>query len=206
MKILEPQSAILTNAEVLAHFTLNAPRRPPISKNLTPSPDLRDHNTVVKEFHNFVSRLSPHLLTYPSFEPPKPIDDNVNTTQLQSQPTPLDTALRDIIAGLRRFRLTKAEVITIVNLGVGLDTPGASGEKGEGEGTGESMEVDGEGGEDGEADYGALALLDTVIEDREERLTDADVADILKVIRETLGRGKGGEAEGVGEGQAGEGV
>jgi ribosomal protein L29 len=38
-----------------------------------------------------------------------------------------------------------------------------------------------------EEDYGALALLDTVIEEREERLSEDDVAQILTIIRETLG-------------------
>jgi hypothetical protein len=38
-----------------------------------------------------------------------------------------------------------------------------------------------------EEDYGALALLDTVIEEREERLSEDDVAQILAIIRETLG-------------------
>lgn len=92
----------------------------------------------------------------------------------------------------------------IVNLGVGLDTPsGARGDEEEG-GGGEQdgMEVDEvEGGEEGgeeagresgggglsEEDYGALALLDTVIEEREERLSEDDVAQILAIIRETLG-------------------
>ncbi|OJD12007.1 hypothetical protein AJ78_07339 [Emergomyces pasteurianus Ep9510] len=263
VQILEPQSAILTNVEVLAHFSLNPPRRPPNpppnSRNFTPSPDLRDHNTVVKEFHDYVTRLSPHLLSYPSFMPPSTSsedntdtnikndngdgngngNENGNTTPLetqsqpqaqpqsqsqsQSQPTDLDLALREIIRRLRPFQLTKAEVLMIVNLGVGLDSSGEQG-GGEGEdgaaveqGTGDAMEVDGEaggelagaegegegegngekeegggGGIDEEADYGALALLDTVIEDREERLSTEDVGEILKVVRETLGgKGKG---------------
>lgn len=42
--------------------------------------------------------------------------------------------------------------------------------------------------EDGE-DYGALALLDTVIEDREERLSSEDVVAVLAAIRRTLGFG-----------------
>ena len=87
------------------------------------------------------------------------------------------------------------------------------GAEGEGEtqvnGTEEQMDVDGshevngvegaegtaEGGEGegelAEEDYGALALLDTVIEEREERLSNEDVAQILKVIRETLGSKEG---------------
>lgn len=50
---MDPQAATLTNIEVLAFLTENPPRRPPNpppnSRNWVPSPDLRDHNTVVKE-------------------------------------------------------------------------------------------------------------------------------------------------------------
>ncbi|KAJ5055420.1 hypothetical protein N7489_008523 [Penicillium chrysogenum] len=50
MRIIDPQTAVLTNVEVLAYLTSNPPRRPPPSSgNWAPSPDLRDHNTVVKE-------------------------------------------------------------------------------------------------------------------------------------------------------------
>ena len=56
------------------------------------------------------------------------------------------------------------------------------------EGTAEGAEGEGELAEE---DYGALALLDTVIEEREERLSNEDVAQILKVIRETLGSKEG---------------
>lgn len=95
----------------------------------------------------------------------------------------------------------------LVNLGVGVDASprgAGGGEEGEG-GEEDGMEVDGEGGEGGEEageagggglseeDYGALALLDTVIEEREERLSEDDVAKILAIIRETLGsRGRSG--------------
>lgn len=203
-----------------------------------PSPDLRDHNTVVKEIHNYVSRLAPHLLAYPRYT----TATGTTTTEEQGQEqvqknggsevTPMDNALRDMIKGLQPFGLTKGEVLMIVNLGVGLQPPPAAAEEGqegeqnpdeqsteeggaEGEGetqvngTEEQMDVDGshevngvegaegtaEGGEGegelAEEDYGALALLDTVIEEREERLSNEDVAQILKVIRETLGSKEG---------------
>ncbi|EEH15808.1 hypothetical protein PABG_05895 [Paracoccidioides brasiliensis Pb03] len=214
MKILDRQSAILTNVEVLAHFRLNPPRKPPNpppnSRNFIPKPDLRDHNTVVKEFHDYVTRLSPHLLKYPSFTAPNASIESDDTSACgtdatQTQSTDLDIALREVIHQLRPFQLTKAEVLMIVNLGIGLDSVAGGEEGGEdgggggGEGAGESMEVDGaeggevEGGEEGideEADYGALALLDTVIEDREERLSTEDVREILRVVRETLGKGR----------------
>ena len=43
-----------------------------------------------------------------------------------------------------------------------------------------------EDGDDAEDDYGALALLDTVVEEREERLSNDDVGEILSIIRDCL--------------------
>ncbi|KAF7719796.1 Uncharacterized protein PECH_006899 [Penicillium ucsense] len=238
MKILDPQAAVLTNVEVLAYLTDNPPRRPPSrppnARQWVPSPDLRDHNTVVKEFHNYVSRISPHLLKYPrstdrpsssqsqtqaamtrTMHPgttstehePTPLSRPNPTLSSPNDPTPLDRALRDLVLKLRPYGLTKAEVLTIVNLGIGLsageseDTAGGEtnghdemmldetpvveeGQDGAGPGYGE------EGGEEeggaGEADYGALALFDAVIEEREERISDDDLVGILGIIRETL--------------------
>lgn len=85
----------------------------------------------------------------------------------------------------------------ILNLGVGLKSEPVN-EDGEGdvqmgEGEGGAVEqdgqqdVEGEMEEGGDEDYGALALLDTVIEDREERLSDDDIIEILKIIRGALG-------------------
>ncbi|KAE8138481.1 hypothetical protein BDV38DRAFT_244733 [Aspergillus pseudotamarii] len=55
MRVIDPQSAVLTNIEVLAYLTANPPRRPPNPppnlRHWVPSPDLRDHNTVVKEVY-----------------------------------------------------------------------------------------------------------------------------------------------------------
>ncbi|EAL92243.1 hypothetical protein KXX16_001762 [Aspergillus fumigatus] len=223
MRIIDPQSAVLTNIEVLAYITANPPRRPPNpppnSRNWVPSPDLRDHNTVVREIHNYIHRLSPHLLKYPAYihgEPPQSQQqpssgESPTVPPVQpSTPTPMDLALRELVTRLKPFGLTKGEVIMIVNLGVGLDTSSAGaradGEEGEG-GEQDGMEVDeveggNEGGEEAgmesgggglsEEDYGALALLDTVIEEREERLSEDDVAQILAIIRETLGPGSKG--------------
>lgn len=86
----------------------------------------------------------------------------------------------------------------IVNLGVGLGSPpAAEGEGGDAEPDqgGGGMDVDGEGGLT-EEDYGALALLDTVVEEREERLADEDVVQVLGIIRDALGGGAAGDGNG----------
>ncbi|BCR84726.1 uncharacterized protein ACHE_20184A [Aspergillus chevalieri] len=235
MRIIDPQSATLSNIEVLAHITSHPPRRPPNPppninpRTFVPSPDLRDHNTVIKEIHNYVSRLSPHLLGYPSYvheEDMKRLEEVEAQIQAQAQsqggggqgtgvmpaprkrdlgPTEMDERLRGLVKGLQPFGLTKGEVLMILNLGVGFQQASAEGHGEDGAGQ-EQMEVDqgqGEGkvegeeegqGEEGEGegelpaeDYGALALLDTVIEEREERLSNEDVGQVLAVIREALG-------------------
>lgn len=115
-----------------------------------------------------------------------------------SDPTPLDRALRDLIAKLLPYGLTKAEVVMILNLGLGLRPSEAGG--GGGEHGGEEMDVDeggmtngaGEEGEGGEEDFGALALFDTVVEEREDRIAEEDVPVILGIIRETLAENYGG--------------
>lgn len=114
--------------------------------------------------------------------------------------TQLDAALRDLISRLKPFQLTKAEVLTMLNLGVGLDAAD-KGQEGDGNGDGdgdgagaataEEEEEEGGGGDtvmqDGEEDdYGAMAILNSVIEDRAERLTDEDVLQTLAILRETL--------------------
>ncbi|KAL4878635.1 hypothetical protein BJY04DRAFT_108804 [Aspergillus karnatakaensis] len=235
MRIISPQSATLTNIEVLSFLSSNPPRRPPNpppgvnQKHWIPSPDLRDHNTVVKEIHNYATRLSPHLLRYPQYVSPTEDHSAVNAngkgktkgkkatkaaSNTETAQDALETALRDLITRLQPYGLTKGEVLMIVNLGVGIPPAegtngggaerggdqmdvdaqdsgenGAEGAEGEevvgqanGEGEGEGAEEEGEQG-----DYGALALIDTVIEEREQRLNDDDVLEILNIIRETLG-------------------
>lgn len=55
----------------------------------------------------------------------------------------------------------------------------------------DDIDITGGGDDDeegGAKDYGALALLDTVIEEREERLSNEDGKAVLAIIRETLSR------------------
>lgn len=101
----------------------------------------------------------------------------------------MDTALRDLVVRLQPYGLTKAEVVMILNLGVGLSGNPATEEAAEEGANGEdAMEVDGEAeGEEGEEeDYTAVVLMDGVIEERELRLSDEDVKAILAIIKETL--------------------
>jgi hypothetical protein len=111
----------------------------------------------------------------------------------------MDNALRDLVIRLQPYGLTKAEVVMIVNLGLGLsDNPGAAAEGEEEGANGDgAMEVDqqngeGEGAEEeGEpeqtaADYTAEVLLDAIVEERELRISPEDMMAIFAIIRETL--------------------
>ncbi|KAJ5574082.1 uncharacterized protein N7459_008509 [Penicillium hispanicum] len=188
------------------------------SRPLTNSP-------ITLQIHNYVSRISPHILRYPrhTLRP----SSSASTTQAAMtgtmrpttttgpttssnipppipppEPTPLDRALRDLIMNLQPYGLTKAEVVMILNLGVGLTSASASAADGTGDGemdvdeehahvngvNGDSngnSEENGEAAEE-EADWGALALFESVVEEREERIRDEDVPVVLRIIRETL--------------------
>lgn len=102
----------------------------------------------------------------------------------------------------------------ILNLGLGLRAPDEGGERagedmvdGDGEmdvdegpvtngvgggGGGGGEGDDGMEGGEGEEDFGALALFDTVVEEREDRIAEEDVPVILGIIRETLTESYGG--------------
>lgn len=112
----------------------------------------------------------------------------------------------------------------VVNLGIGLDpnvgnengdeqTNGIGAADGDGDvemsgggGGGDATNVAGEAapvdGEDAGAEevddneYGARALIDTVIEDREERLSDEDIGEILKIVRDVFGENKSSKEAG----------
>jgi len=123
-------------------------------------------------------------------------DPSTTPPTTSNEPTPMDHALRDLIIKLQPYGLTKAEVVMILNLGLGLTSPvDAENRNAEGYVNGDGgMEVDeehtngvdaGENGE-GEDDYSAMALFDTVVEEREDRIADEDVSVILSIIKETL--------------------
>ncbi|KAJ5155923.1 hypothetical protein N7492_008726, partial [Penicillium capsulatum] len=220
-KIIDPQSAVLTNIEVLAYLTANPPRLPPSgppnSRNWVPSPDLRDHNTVVKEVHNYVSRISPHLLKYPRYaaRPSSQSQTQADMTGTltanggeeagtssippppSSEPTPMDKAIRELIMRLHPYGLTKAEVLMIINLGVGLRAGGDAETEGNGDGAmdvdhhesltnGDAGEENGEGEEEGDDDTGALALLNTIVEELDSRIPEDQIPEILAIVREVL--------------------
>ncbi|KUL91958.1 hypothetical protein ZTR_01141 [Talaromyces verruculosus] len=204
MKIVDPQAATLTNIEVLSYFTANPPRKSaeaPDVRNFIPKPDLRDHCTVVTEIHNYVERTSPHLLAYPRYTHDSSQNPTTHTLQQPStdqvepyiqptEPTPADNALRKVVQELAPYNLTKGEVIMLINLGVGVKQKKAT--------DGDAMDVNGEGqeaaenggGEEEDDMYGHKALLSTIVEEMEERLSEEDMMSIFRIMNENLGSGQ----------------
>ncbi|KAI9673818.1 MAG: hypothetical protein M1829_003936 [Trizodia sp. TS-e1964] len=91
MKILTPQSAILTNHEVLTHIQSIRPPNPPHPLPMK-SPNLE---TILKE-------LSDYLLTPPSpLAPPSRYDAST---------------IRKLVVALSAYELTKPELLMILNL------------------------------------------------------------------------------------------
>lgn len=174
-QILEPQSATLTNPELL-QFLQTHPFRAPESSHAPPTdtsphlahltqnlryqhlhaPDLKGLGTVLNEVRFYAENVTPHLKeSYPEGEE-------------------LDKAIQEIVKKTKKYGLLKGEVLMLVNLGVGV----AGAEAGEGEGEEEEEEVD----------MGQLAIFDAVVEDREERLSQEQAVEVLGILKECLGR------------------
>lgn len=204
MKILDPQSAVLTNPEVLSFMRAHPPRRPDPRVGGYPVTDLKGLWHVQSEFTDYVQNITPHLLSYP--EPPSKY-------------------MRTLLERLHKFNLTKPEVLVMINLGVGLKkAPDAAQgavavqdeettdavENGDGDlldkverhlNTSESHGArqlgNGEHGneEEQEDDTSDISVLNTIIEEMYERLGDADIKEILRVCGEVLGSDVPGKDE-----------
>ncbi|EED19482.1 conserved hypothetical protein [Talaromyces stipitatus ATCC 10500] len=203
MKIVDPQTATLTNIEVLAYLTANPPRKspeaPPGVRNYIPKPDLRDHCTVVTEIHNYVERISPHLLDYPRYTHDPNTNPTTHTLQQPStdqqkpyiqptEPTPLDNALRKVIHELAPYNLTKGEVMMLINLGVGIKKKRKTDDDGD-----QAMDVNGEQQQagNGEEDdlFSDTVLINSIVEEMDDRLNEEDMRNIFKIMNDSLGCG-----------------
>ncbi|RMZ76056.1 hypothetical protein DV737_g5006, partial [Chaetothyriales sp. CBS 132003] len=98
LQVLDPQAALLTNLEV-HHFLENSPPRKPDKRSGAYEPvSLQDYYNVRKDFKRYVDGTSPHIKQCP---PPDPFISNV-------------------VQRLKKYNLTKTEVLSIINLGLGL--------------------------------------------------------------------------------------
>jgi hypothetical protein len=168
MKILDPCSATLTLSEVHAFFQ-NKPAQTPTSKRGAYEPvSLHGYNTVKKDFELYLKRSAPHVPHMPRPE----------------------TFIAKLLSRLQEKNvvLTKAEALTLINLGVGVKRPAATQTQANGtEELQESVEIKDEEGEvmetDDRDDY---TLLTAVVEEAENRFSDDQLTEILTILREEM--------------------
>ncbi|KAI4222370.1 MAG: hypothetical protein L6R36_006199 [Xanthoria steineri] len=178
MKILETQSATLTNHEVLTHLTTHP--------SLSLADDKHRHSntsTIVAEVRRYLTSsssssnasapaniaTSPHAANAPpalADAPPETANADASenafppTTDPSPLPPPLSTPqIQNLVHALSRYNLTKAETLMILNLGVR-----------------------------------ELGLLDCVVEECDERLGSEEQEALCAVVGGCFGAG-GGEGE-----------
>jgi len=168
MKILDPCSATLTLSE--AHnFLQSKPAQTPTTKRGAYEPvNLHGYNTIKNDFELYLKRSAPHIPLLPGPE----------------------TFIPRL---LRRFQdknivLTKAEALTLINLGVGVKRPTATQTQPNGtEEVQQSVEIKNEDGTvmepDDRDDY---TVLTAVVEEAENRFSDDQLTDILMILREEM--------------------
>jgi hypothetical protein len=96
-----------------------------------------------------------------------------------------------LIQELKPYGLTKGEVLVLINLGVGLKNPPTVPNGSVAESVEEKQQQEEVVEEEEEEDYAAQALIESVIEERDERLSDEDVEAIMAIMRNTLGKREG---------------
>lgn len=97
MKVLDPQSALLTLSE-LQHFLTHTSPRPREKKTGAYQPtDLSDHDRIRKDLKDYTTEITPHV------------------TRCQDPGVWMATLVRR----LKGFELTKTEVLNLVDVGVG---------------------------------------------------------------------------------------
>ncbi|KAK3170650.1 hypothetical protein OEA41_002732 [Lepraria neglecta] len=94
MKILETQSAVLSNYEVLAHLTESR------AKPRTTPQTHTNVSTVIKEINTYLT----------------PPPDSRSPIPRYQQPHYSDQTIRTLVTRLQAFNLTKSEVLMVLNL------------------------------------------------------------------------------------------
>jgi hypothetical protein len=168
MKILDPCSATLTLSEV-HNFLQNKPAQTPTTKRGAYEPvNLHGYNTMKKDFELYLKRSAPHIPLLP--EPEKFIPRLLHRFQEKN------------------IVLTKAEALTLINLGVGVKRPTATQTQPNGtEEVQQSVEIKNEDGTvmepDDRDDY---TVLTAVVEEAENRFSDDQLTEILTILREEM--------------------
>ncbi|KIW65945.1 hypothetical protein PV04_08158 [Phialophora macrospora] len=98
MKVLDPQSALLTTSEVHRFLLQNPPRPTPKKIGSYTPVNLKGYQRVREDFQDYISSTTPYIAKYP----------------------PPETFIQSVVPKLRTFGLSKTEAFMMINLGVGL--------------------------------------------------------------------------------------
>ena len=177
MKVVDPQAALLTNSEVYNFLKSNSPRKPDKKSGAYDTVRLQDYLNIRKDFERYIDLTAPHIKDYP----------------------PPEEFLNGVVKRFRKYDLTKTEVLTLINLGLGMPrsrpvkvkafanghTEVANAEK---DGSDEAQDQMLEEGTD-EPNY--RALVDCVIESVGERFAgeagELKLEEIITVLKECIG-------------------
>ena len=160
MKVLDPQSALLTTAEVHHFLTTHPPRAKDKPIGAYQSVKLDDYTNVRNDFNSYIKLTSPYVARYP----------------------PPDEWMSEVVGKLRNYGLTKAESLQVLNLGVGLESTLKAPEGEEKEGEVANGEVEANGDSQGQADGQAevkeeedmVPTSDTAVEVEGEEMDEGD--------------------------------
>ena len=160
MKVLDPQSALLTTAEVHHFLTTHPPRAKDKPIGAYQPVKLDDYTNVRNDFNSYIKLTSPHVAKYP----------------------PPDEWMGEVVGKLRAYGLTKAESLQVLNLGVGLESTlkAPEGDAKEDEAVNGAVEVNGDaegGGEEQEEvkeEEDVVPTSDTVVEVEGEEMDEGD--------------------------------
>ncbi|KEF61447.1 uncharacterized protein A1O9_03013 [Exophiala aquamarina CBS 119918] len=166
MKVLDPQAALMTTAEV-HQFLSSHPPRPKQKKIGTYQPvDLKNYNVVRDDFQHYIATTVPYTLSMP------------------------EAFIKNVVPRLRRVGLTKTEALMLINLGVGAHRNGSQQKAGDAappsfNGNGEEL---GEEAAEVEQEQDDRQLLSLVVEELEERFPgeegEAMIDSILQIIKD----------------------
>ncbi|KIX99971.1 uncharacterized protein Z520_04609 [Fonsecaea multimorphosa CBS 102226] len=200
MRVLDPQSALLTTSEVHQFLSQNPPRPPPRKIGSYKQVNLKDYERLRDDFEHYVTNTVPFIARYP----------------------PPETFIKNVVPRLHAFGLTKTEALGLINLGLGL--PRGQQQQQNADEDDQAQDVNGEGDNNDDVDDHAPAdgvdgqipaegeeqpepddrqFLSLVIEELEERFPgeegEAQVQQILETMREEYNRAHAAHASANGD-------
>ncbi|OQV03363.1 hypothetical protein CLAIMM_08414 [Cladophialophora immunda] len=162
MRVLDPQSALLTTSEVHQFLSQHPPRPPPRKIGSYRQVNLKDYERVRDDFEHYVTNTVPFILNYP----------------------PPETFIKNVVPRLCAFGLTKTEALRVNGEGDDINDDGVGADGVDGQIAAE--------GEEEPPESDDRQFLSLVIEEMEERFSgeegEAQVQQILETMREEYNR------------------